>query len=150
MSFELLRNIVFFSVSIVIIYIDIKRLIIPDYLSLPLIGLGIFFSFYTHEPGWKSSLMGMLVGFAIFYIIAWSYTKATRQIGLGGGDVKYLAGIGAFLGINGVAYVMLISSILALIAYLILRIVKGKSFHRVLPYGPFLAIAAFGYIVFSL
>ena len=143
----LLKNVIFIIVSIVIIFIDIKRHIIPDVLSIPLIFIGIGFSFITPIPGWKSSVLGALVGFIIFYLIAWLYTRVTKQIGLGGGDVKYLSGIGAFLGIQGVGFVMFFSSVLALVTFTILLLFKNKRHVKILPYAPFLAVAAFGYLV---
>ena len=147
LDFNLLKYIIFFAVSLVIIYIDIKRNIIPDVLSIPLIFIGIGFSFITPVPDWKSSVSGAVIGFVIFYVIAWLYTKKTKQIGLGGGDVKYLSAIGAFLGIKGVAFVMFFSSVLALITFTVLLLFKDKRDVKVLPYGPFLAVAAFGYIL---
>jgi len=70
LDFVLLKNIVFFTTGIAIIYIDFKHYIIPDIISIPLIFLGIAFSFITPDPGWQHSLMGAGLGFGIFLLIS--------------------------------------------------------------------------------
>ena len=156
LDFTLLRNIIFFTTGIAIIFIDFKHYIIPDVISLPLIALGIGFSFITTEPGWQSSLVAASAGFGIFFLIAWLYIKLKNQVGLGGGDVKYMAAIGAFVGISGALFVLFFSSVIALGSYLISTYIGGNkealssdTEPKILPYGPFLALATFFYILFG-
>lgn len=156
LDLNLLKNLIFFTTGIAIIFIDIKHFIIPDVISLPLIIVGIIFSFFVNDPGWKSGLSGAVAGFILFYSIAWIYIKLRGEIGLGGGDIKYLTAIGAFVGITGLFFVLFFSSVFALIAYLFSAWNNSKNLlkdsnkelkQKILPYGPFLAGASFLYIL---
>ena len=84
----------------------------------------------------------------MFYLISWFYHRQKNEIGLGGGDVKYLTAIGAFLGIWGVFFVMFLSSGMALIVFIVRELISRKK-HKIIPYGPFLAVSAFFYILFE-
>jgi leader peptidase (prepilin peptidase)/N-methyltransferase len=123
-DFLYIKYLIFFCFSICIIFIDYKHYIIPDRLTVPLVLIGIAFSFLTPVPGWKSSLLGATIGFVTFYLITKLYTMITSQIGLGGGDVKYLCAIGAFLGVAGVVFTIFFSSLLALLTFLIVIVAK--------------------------
>jgi leader peptidase (prepilin peptidase)/N-methyltransferase len=147
LDLTLLKNLIFFCGSIAIIFIDFKHFIIPDVISLSLIIVGVIFAFFIPEPSWQSSIIGAAVGFTSFYLIAWAFFKIKGQVGLGGGDIKYVTAIGAFIGIIGLGFVVFFSSVIALI-YQILRNIKTKEqTPKIIPYGPFLAIAALIYIL---
>ncbi|MBP2690115.1 MAG: type prepilin-like protein leader peptide processing enzyme, partial [Deltaproteobacteria bacterium] len=96
----LLRDLLFFSLLIPIAFIDIDHRIIPDELSLGGLAAGILLSFL---PGadWKGSFMGALLGGGILYATAFLYEKIRGAEGMGGGDIKLLAMIGAFVGWRG-------------------------------------------------
>jgi len=164
----LFRNLVFFLCGISVIFIDAKHFIIPDVISLPMIVLGILFSFvvplpFTESlPGWQTSLNGAILGFSVFFAIAWFFKKVKKQDGLGGGDIKYIAGVGAFTGWVGVLFVLFFSSFLALIVYMF-SILLGNKQERVniaentenidtkqkreIAYGPFITIASFIFLL---
>ena len=93
----LLRDLLFFSLLIPIAFIDIDHRIIPDELSLGGLAAGILLSFL---PGgdWKGSVAGALLGGGILYATAFLYEKIAGREGMGGGDIKLLAMIGAFTG----------------------------------------------------
>ena len=94
----LLRDLLFFSLLLPIAFIDIDHRIIPDELSLGGLAAGIFLSFL---PGgdWKGSVGGALLGGGILYATAFLYEKIRGAEGMGGGDIKLLAMIGAFVGV---------------------------------------------------
>jgi leader peptidase (prepilin peptidase)/N-methyltransferase len=94
---------------------------------------------------------GALVGAGLFYGIAWVYEKMTGKAGLGGGDVKLMAMIGAFLGIQAVPVVIFISAALGSVTGLAWTILRGRWRQgqwrtAAIPYGPFLAAAAVIYL----
>ena len=96
----------FVSSLIVITFIDIKYRIIPDVISLPWIGAGLSASYFL-PVGILNSVIGVLVGGGTLFLIAFSYHFVTGREGMGGGDIKLLAMIGAFLGWKAVIITLL-------------------------------------------
>lgn len=144
------------SILIAVTFIDLEHRIIPDSLSLGGLGLGLFISFFDPHLGWEQSLIGAIVGFCFFYGIAWFYMKRTGNMGLGGGDIKLIAMIGAFMGINGVITTIFLSSVLGSICGIILAFKEKKNTQNQnestegllkysIPYGPFLVVGALYY-----
>ncbi|MBI5577189.1 MAG: prepilin peptidase [Deltaproteobacteria bacterium] len=141
MGFTLLRDLVFFSLLVPITFIDIDHRIIPDELSLGGLAAGVLLSFL---PGgdWQGSLLGGVVGGGILYATAVAYEKATGREGMGGGDIKLIAMIGAFLGWKGALLAIFSGSLLGTAGGLI-AMRKGKDgLKTAIPFGPYLCAAA--------
>jgi leader peptidase (prepilin peptidase) / N-methyltransferase len=131
--------------------IDLEQGLLPDAITLPGIGLGLLLSLIIPDLSFPSALAGALVGAAIFQGIAWSYAKWSGKQGMGGGDVKLLALIGAFLGLESLPWVIFGSAALGTLAGMITVLVRGQRQEggwRTLPipYGPFLAAGALIYL----
>ncbi len=144
-NFSLLffKYIIFTSGCIIIFFTDIKAGIIPDLISLPLIVIGIIFSLFPgSDITTGSSLIGAVTGFILFLGIAVIYGRIRKKESLGGGDIKFIAAVGGFLGFIGLIFTILISSTLALC----ILIVSGHKKDVEFPYGPFLVIGSFIYI----
>jgi len=139
---------VFCAALVVIIWIDIHHQIIPDIISLPGIILGFLFSFINSAVTWQSSLIGLIVGGGVLYTIALLYYLIRKQDGMGGGDIKLLAMLGAFLGWQSLPFIILISSLTGTIAGLVAMIEQRKGGQTRIPFGPFLAGAALCYLFF--
>lgn len=138
-----------FSASlVVIIWIDIHHQIIPDLISLPGILLGLLFSFITPMVTWQDSLIGILVGGGILYAIAYGYFLWRKVDGMGGGDIKLLAMIGAFLGWQSLPFVIFASSLSGTLVGLLAMIQQKKGGQTRIPFGPFLSLAALAYLFF--
>jgi len=137
---------IFASSLFMITVIDLQHMIIPDELSLSGIGLGSVASFFTGDISWWESLLGAALGGGIFLLIAFLYEKWTKQEGLGGGDVKLLAMIGAWLGYQSVPIVILISTALGSVVGILTLIIRKKNLKTAIPFGPFLALAAILYL----
>jgi leader peptidase (prepilin peptidase)/N-methyltransferase len=137
---------IFCSLLIIITMIDLDTMEIPDVLSLPGIVLGFALSFLTPGLLWWQSLVGIIAGGGIFYLIAVGFERVRHKEGLGGGDIKLLAMIGAFIGWRGVAFTILASSISGTIIAIPLMWRSGKSLGSELPFGPFLALGAVSYV----
>jgi leader peptidase (prepilin peptidase)/N-methyltransferase len=116
----------FSAALIVIIWIDLQHQIIPDVISLPGIGIGVMFSFFSTFVSWQDSLLGLLAGGGILYAIALTYLLLRKQEGMGGGDIKLLAMIGAFLGWQSLPFVLFMSSITGSIIGLLAMIQQKK------------------------
>lgn len=144
-----LAHSLFFSMLFIISVIDIHLYIIPDVLSLPGSALGFLASFGLLPIEWKESLYGFLVGGGLFFSIAFLYEKLTKKEGLGGGDVKLLAMIGAWLGIQSILPVIILSSFLGSLIGIGLLFIKKREFKSFIPFGPFLSIAALLYFFFE-
>ena len=93
-------------------FIDLDLRIIPDEISLGGAVWGLLTSFLDPRLGFSGAMLGALTGFGIFYGFAWLYWFMTRRSGLGGGDIKLLAMLGAFIGVQGVLVTILVSSVL--------------------------------------
>ncbi|MFA5499215.1 MAG: prepilin peptidase [Candidatus Cloacimonadia bacterium] len=145
-SLIFLKYVILVGFLIIIFFIDLFHKIIPDSLSLPLVPLGLIFAaLKMTDVGLKGSLIGGGAGFLFFYGIALIYWLLTKKMGLGGGDIKLIAGIGVFLGIVGVFFTIFSSAALALIVALI----RGRNVKSEVPYGPYLVAGTLVHIFFG-
>jgi len=124
-----------------IAWIDAEHRLIPDELSAGLLAFGLWARGLSAE-GLAVGLAGALLGFEGFWVVASGYRRIRGIDGLGGGDVKLAAGLGAFLGPPGLLLTVLIASTTGSLAGLWL-IVRGRGHARTaLPFGSYLAAAA--------
>jgi len=138
------------SVLIVIFFIDLDFQIIPDVITLPGIAVGLLFSLLPSGLGFLQALLGLLAGGGILYLIAVLGDRLFRKESMGGGDIKMAAMLGAFLGWQKVILVFFASAALGLVISLIIMVFSKKlRTSRVVPFGPFLAVAAFLAIIFG-
>ena len=140
---------IFCAALLTIIWIDLQHQIIPDVISLPGILLGFIFSFMSPALRWQDSLFGLLIGGGVLYAIALVYYLWRRQEGMGGGDIKLLAMIGAFLGWQSLPFVIFASSLTGACVGILAMIKQGKGGKTRIPFGPFLSITALIYLFFS-
>jgi len=170
LGLDTLFYLVFICGLIVIAFVDLEHMIIPNVITYPGILLGIFYN--VLKTDWQNSLelasnfsfgilnffellneipildslFGVILGGGILLLIAYSYEIIKKRQGMGMGDVKLLALIGAFLGWQGVFFVIFLSSILGSIVGLSIIIARRGDLKYALPFGPFLSIAAIIYI----
>ena len=134
---------------IVITFIDIDHQIIPDVITLPGIPIFFFASFALVALTYKDSLLGILIGGGSLLLIAETYTLLTKKEGMGGGDIKLLAMIGAALGWEGVLFTIFIGSAIGTLIGIILMLRTHKGMKLAIPFGPFLSMGAISYIFFG-
>ncbi|MFZ0483955.1 MAG: prepilin peptidase [Desulfobacterales bacterium] len=140
---------VFMSSLLVITFIDIDHKIIPDIISLPGIPIGLAASFVLPAMTFTSSLLGLLAGGGSLLLVAWTYSLITRKEGMGGGDIKLLGMIGAFVGWKGVIFTIFAASLTGTLVGMIVMLLKGKNLKFAIPFGPFLSIGAMSYVFFG-
>jgi leader peptidase (prepilin peptidase)/N-methyltransferase len=136
----------FLAALLVITFIDLDHRIIPDVLSLPGIPVGFASSFGLLAITPFESLLGILSGGGSLFLVAWGYQLLARREGMGGGDIKLLAMIGAFVGWKGVVFTIFVSSLTGTLAGAALICLKGGNMKLAVPFGPFLAIGAISYL----
>jgi leader peptidase (prepilin peptidase)/N-methyltransferase len=141
-SLSYLFNFSFVAALIVITVIDLYHQIIPDVISLPGIGVGLLASLMIPQITFSNSLLGILLGGGSLFLIATVYQWLFKREGMGGGDVKLLAMIGAFLGWKAVILTILLGSLIGSITGIIVMVSKGKDFKYAIPFGPFLSLGA--------
>jgi len=139
----------FLAALLVITFIDIRHQIIPDVISLPGILVGFSGSFFCSQLNWQQSGLGILIGGGLLYTIALGYYLLTKRDGMGGGDIKLLAMIGAFLGWQSLLFVVFVSSLTGSIIGLSSILLQGKDSRTRIPFGPFLALAAMLFLFFQ-
>ncbi len=139
----------FCGALLTIIWIDIHHQIIPDVISLPGIVVGLVFSFVNTNVSWQSSLIGLLAGGGVLFTIAYLYLILRKQEGMGGGDIKLLAMIGAFLGWQALLFVIFFSSVTGTVVGLAAMVKQKKGGATRIPFGPFLSLAAIVYLFFD-
>ncbi len=149
LSVQFLIMFVFSCCLIIVTFIDLAHKVIPDIISIPGILAGILASFFLPDIDWIDSALGMLAGGGSLYLVTWSYYLVTRKVGMGGGDIKFLAMIGAFLGWQAIPFVILISAAVGSVVGLAYILVSRQSRHYQIPFGPFLALAAEIQILFG-
>lgn len=142
---------IFISSLIVTTFIDIKYKIIPNAVTLPGIPIALIAaSFILPEMTPLKGIIGILAGGGSLYSVALIYSLLTGKEGMGGGDIKLLAMIGALTGIKGVILTVLLSSISGTVAGIGTMIFqRKKDLKLAIPFGPFLSLGAIIYIFFG-
>ncbi len=170
LSVELPISLAFICLLIAMSFIDLDHFIIPDILSLGGLILGLALSFARPSFGspdslggllatvglfrdmpvilerLATSLCGALLGGGVLYAVATSYELLRKREGMGGGDIKLLGMIGAFCGIEGVLFALVLGSFAGAVVGISLILIKRKDMSYVLPFGPFLSLGAVIYL----
>ena len=140
-SVLLASRLVFGCALIVLFAVDVTHHLLPNAVTLPGIAIGFAFSFLT-EPGWVDSLAGIVVGGGVLFGIAQTYYWIRHEEGLGMGDVKMLAMIGAFLGWKLTLVTLMLSSLSGSVVGVYFLASGRGDLKYALPFGAFLALGA--------
>jgi len=130
-------------------FIDFKNFILPDWITLPLILSGVIFNTFSANRFCSSTdaLLGVLIGYALIRLVDECYFKLKKQRGIGQGDAKLLAAIGAILGWQAIFPILCFASILGVVVGLSLIKFKRSALENKIPFGPFLSFFACAFIV---
>jgi leader peptidase (prepilin peptidase) / N-methyltransferase len=142
LSWSYLFYFCFLAALIVITVIDLFHQIIPDVISLPGILVGLLGSLILPQMAFLHSFLGAVLGGGSLFLVATTYERLFKREGMGGGDVKLLAMIGAFLGWQAVILTILLSSLIGSVVGILIILIKGKDFKYAIPFGPFLSLGA--------
>ena len=146
------------AAMLVISFIDLDVRIVPDVISLPGIVVGLLFAVvgryvfvdpYDVVPTPLSALIGLLVGGGFLFLLAWAYEAWTGVEGMGGGDIKLLAMIGAFLGWPAIPLTLFLASVGGAVIGLTAMAITGGGRRYAIPFAPFLCLGALAYLFFG-
>ena len=138
--------IVFTCLLIALSGIDLRTQLLPDSLTLPLLWLGLVASVDNLFISSKHALVGAIIGYLSLWSVWWLFKQLTGKEGMGHGDFKLLAAMGAWFGLQGILPTILLSSLVGAIIGSIWLAAKGRDRATPIPFGPYLAIA--GWLVF--
>ena len=131
---------------LVVTFIDIDYQIIPDAITYPGIVIGFLSSFFLKNITYKESLLGIAVGGGLLLLVASGYYFLTKKEGMGGGDVKLLAMIGAFLGWKAAIFTIMVGSAIGTVLGIAMAIRTQGGRSLAVPFGPFLSLGALLFI----
>ena len=134
LTFDFLVYVLVVPALVIITAVDIKHQIIPNVITLPGLALGLVAGSYS--IGYVNSFMGFLLGCGLFYLVT-----LLSNGGMGGGDIKYIAAAGAFVGWQKVLLIIFIGAVLGTFVGLFQIIVQKKTRKNIIPFGPLLAVA---------
>ncbi|MCK5396175.1 MAG: prepilin peptidase [Gammaproteobacteria bacterium] len=140
-TLQTLAALFFTWVLIALTLIDIKKQLLPDNITLPLLWLGIFLSFYEVFTDLKSSVIGAIAGYLILWSVYQLFKLITKKEGMGFGDFKLLAALGAWVGFSYLPQIIFMSSIVGSIMGISMLVIGKTKKQQPIPFGPYLAIA---------
>ena len=126
---------------IALAFIDLDTFFLPDDLTFPLLWTGLLVNIADTYTDLESAVVGAAAGYLVLWAVFWSYKLATGKEGMGYGDFKLLAAIGAWLGWKMLPLVILLSSVVGAIIGIVLIVAARRGRNVPIPFGPYLAIA---------
>lgn len=129
--------------------IDYDQQLLPDQLTLPLLWLGLVFNLNSSFVSLESAVLGAMFGYLSLWSVYWAFKLITGKEGMGYGDFKLLAALGAWLGYESLLLIVLLSSLVGSITGLTLILLKKQDSQKPIPFGPYLACAGWIYALWG-
>ncbi|WP_413561585.1 prepilin peptidase [Bdellovibrio sp. HCB209] len=146
LSWDLLEYLLFIFGLVICTFIDLDHMILPDEFTLSGIVIGLVGAALNPNREFLDSLFGVLMGGGFLWGMAYLYWIFTKQEGMGGGDIKLLAWIGALLGWKAIPFVIMSSAIVGSIVGIVAARKQKAGLKTVIPFGPYLALGAIFYL----
>lgn len=140
---------IFTLALITLTFIDFDTQLLPDDITLPLLWLGLLFNLNGGFTDLKSAVLGAIFGYLILWSVYWLFKIVTGKEGMGYGDFKLLAAIGAWFGWQMLPAVILLSSVVGAVIGIGMIMFRGKSGGTAIPFGPFLALGGIAALFFG-
>lgn len=135
----LIAALIFVWAMLVLTFIDLNTQLLPDSITLPLLWIGLIVNLHNGFTDIRSAVIGAVAGYLVLWSIYWLFKLLTGKEGMGYGDFKLLAAIGAWLGWQLLPQVLLLSSIVGAVIGSVLLLTTARSKNTTLPFGPYLA-----------
>lgn len=146
LSWSLLEYLIFIFGLVVCTFIDLDHMILPDEFTLSGIVIGLVGAWLNPQREFLDALFGVLMGGGFLWGMAYVYYLLTKQEGMGGGDIKLLAWIGALIGWKAIPFVIMTSAIVGSVVGLVVARKQRAGLKTVIPFGPYLALGAILYL----
>ncbi|MFM4923312.1 prepilin peptidase [Aeromonas dhakensis] len=128
-------------VLVALTFIDLDKMLLPDQLTLPLLWGGLLFNLAGGFAPLADAVIGAMAGYLVLWSLYWAFKLLTGKEGMGYGDFKLLAALGAWLGWQALPIVLLLSSLVGAIIGISLILLRNHHQGKPIPFGPYLAIA---------
>lgn len=148
-GFPLLGALIFTWTIICLTFIDLDHRLLPDELTLFLLWVGLFCSLFSLFVDSHTAIIGAIAGYLIFYFVQFIFYRVTGKVGMGQGDFKFLAALGAFLGWEMLPLIILLASISGMVVAFTQMTIKRHYQSIPIPFGPYLAIAGWIALIFG-
>lgn len=130
-------------VLVALLFIDLDKMLLPDQLTLPLMWLGLVLSTMNVFVGTTDAIIGAAAGYLSLWSVYWLFKLLTGKEGMGYGDFKLLAALGAFTGWQGLPIIILLSSVVGAIVGIVIMLAQRSGKSLAIPFGPYLAVAGY-------
>lgn len=134
---------------ITLFWIDADTYLLPDSLTLPLLWIGLIINISNTFTPLVSAVIGAAAGYLILWLVYWIFKLLTGKEGMGYGDFKLLAALGAWLGWQSLPLVILLSSVIGAIIGIAITVAAKRGWGTPLPFGPYLATAGLVVLLFG-
>ena len=146
---QALWAVLFTYILVALLFIDLDKMLLPDQLTLPLLWLGLLLSTQHIFVGTTDAIIGAAAGYLSLWSVYWLFKLATGKEGMGYGDFKLLAALGAYTGWQGLPIIILLSSFVGAIAGILIMVIQNKGKSLAIPFGPYLAVAGWLTVLFK-
>ncbi|MDN2664724.1 A24 family peptidase [Psychromonas sp. 14N.309.X.WAT.B.A12] len=128
-------------------FIDVDTMLLPDQLTLPLVWLGLLVNMSDTFIGLQDAVLGAVFGYLTLWSVYWAFKLLTGKEGMGYGDFKLLAALGAWFGWQALPLIIILSSFAGAILGIIMIALSKDKQSKPMPFGPYLAIAGWVYLI---
>lgn len=144
-SLQALAGVIFVLFVVPMFFIDAKTQLLPDILTIPFLWLGLIFNIPAYFTTLSDAVLGAVIGYMSLWIIFQIFRLLTGKEGMGFGDFKLLAALGAWFGVVSLPVLALLASVIGLLFAVILKVSKGQP----MPFGPYLVISGLVMLLFQ-
>ncbi|KZY70947.1 methyltransferase [Oleiphilus sp. HI0071] len=148
-SYAGLALLLFTWALIALTMIDADTQLLPDNITLPLMWLGLIVNYFELITSFESAFFGAVFGYLVLWSIYWLFKLLTGKEGMGYGDFKLLAALGAWLGWEMLPIIVLLSSVVGALYGLGAMLIQGRDKNKPMPFGPYLAVAGWVALVWG-
>ena len=140
---------IFTAFLLVLLFIDVEHLLLPDSLTLPLLWLGLLVNLFGYFTSLQSAVIGAAVGYLVLWVLFWAFKLITGKEGLGYGDFKLLAALGAWCGWQALPWILVLAALITLVVAISARFMRQRPLMQRFPFGPGLAIGGWYVVVYG-